>query len=77
LSALRTGHPLRLRKIFGTNSVIGWVDSRAIMRLEGLDQLKNQITSSGIEPATFRLVAQCLKQLRYCVLQIDVSACLK
>jgi hypothetical protein len=32
-------------------------DPRAIMRLEGLAQLKNQITSSGIEPVTFWLVA--------------------
>jgi hypothetical protein len=38
------------------------------VRLEGLDQLKNPINSSGIEPATFRLVAQCLNQLRYLVL---------
>jgi hypothetical protein len=30
---------------------------RAIMRLEGLGQLKNPITSSGFESATFRLVA--------------------
>jgi hypothetical protein len=27
------------------------------MRLEGLGQLKNPMTSSGFEPATFRLVA--------------------
>jgi hypothetical protein len=27
--------------------------------LEGLGQLKNPMTSPGIEPATFRLVAQC------------------
>jgi hypothetical protein len=30
---------------------------RAIVRLEGIGQLKNPMTSSGIEPATFRLVA--------------------
>jgi hypothetical protein len=31
--------------------------------LEELGQLKNQITSSGIKPATCRIVAQCLNQL--------------
>jgi hypothetical protein len=46
-------------------SVIGWVEPKAIMRLEGLRQLKNLVASSGIEPATFRLVVQCLNQLRY------------
>jgi hypothetical protein len=35
------------------------------MWLEGLGQLKNLMTSSGVEPATFRLVAQCPNQLRY------------
>jgi hypothetical protein len=38
-------------------SVRGWVDPRAKVRLEGLDKLKNPITSSGFDPATFRLVA--------------------
>jgi hypothetical protein len=32
------------------------------VRLEGLSQRKMPITPSGIEPATFRLVAQCLSQ---------------
>jgi hypothetical protein len=38
-------------------SVIGRVDPTAIARLEGLGQLKYPITSSGIEPVTFWLVA--------------------
>jgi len=37
-----------------------WVDPKRRMLLEGLSQL----TPSRIEPATFRLVAQCLNQLR-------------
>jgi hypothetical protein len=37
-------------------SVRGWVDSTAIVRLGELGQLKNPMTSSGIELATFRLV---------------------
>jgi hypothetical protein len=38
-------------------SVRGWVDPRPIVRLEELSQLKNVITSSGIKPVTFRMVA--------------------
>jgi hypothetical protein len=30
------------------------------VRLEGLGEMKNPMTSSGIEPANFRLAAQCL-----------------
>jgi hypothetical protein len=45
-------------------SIRGLFDFRAIVRLEGLDQLKNPMTSSGIEPATFWLVAECLNRLR-------------
>jgi hypothetical protein len=40
------------------------------VRLEGLGQLKNPMISSGIEPATFELVA-CLNQLRYRVHMLE------
>ena len=46
-----------------------WVDSRAIVRPEGLSQRKSQ-SPSGIELATFWVVAQCLNQLRYRVPRI-------
>jgi hypothetical protein len=38
-------------------SVIGWVDPRTIVRLEGLGQVKNPVSSFGIVPATSRFVA--------------------
>jgi hypothetical protein len=38
-------------------SVRGWVDRRAILRQEALGKLKKKSTSSGRDPATFRLVA--------------------
>jgi hypothetical protein len=64
LSALRAGRYLPGRFLV-LISVRDWVDPGAIVRLEGLGQLKNPMTSSGIEPAASRLVAYCLNQLRY------------
>jgi hypothetical protein len=57
LSALSAGRPLPPGRFLVLISVSGGVDPRAIVRLEGLGQLKNPMNSSGIEPATFRLVA--------------------
>jgi hypothetical protein len=55
LSTLRAGSPLPIGRFLVLISIRGWVDLRAIVRLEELGQLKNPMTS-GIEPVTFRLV---------------------
>jgi hypothetical protein len=65
MTALRAGRPFTPRKFLVLISVKGSVDPRAIVRLEGLGQLKNPVTSSRIEPTTFRLVALCLNPLWY------------
>jgi hypothetical protein len=63
--------PSAPRKIPGTH-FSRMVDPRVIVQFEGLDPLKNPVTSSGIKPATFRLVAYCLHQLCYHVPHFDI-----
>jgi hypothetical protein len=49
----------------------------AIVRLEGLGKSKNPMTSWGIKPAFFWLIAQCLNQLHYRVPQFKMQANVK
>jgi hypothetical protein len=57
LLVLRARLSLTTGKIMVLISVRGLVDPRTIVRLEGLGQFKNPMTSSGIEPVTLQLVA--------------------
>jgi hypothetical protein len=73
LSALLAGRPLPPGRFLVLISVRGWVDPSAIVRLEGLGQFKNPMTSSGIEPATLRLVALGLSVSTSRILATDLN----
>jgi hypothetical protein len=48
-----------------------WIDHKTLMQNEGLNQWKIPIIPSGIDPPSFRLVSQCLKQLRHLIPHIN------
>jgi hypothetical protein len=60
LSGLRTGRALLPRNIIFLLLVlisVSLIEPQGLVRTDGVSKLKNSLTSSGLEPVTFRLVS--------------------
>jgi hypothetical protein len=75
LSALSTGrlYPRSQQITLVLILVRGWVDPRAIVQPKGLSQRKIPITPTGIEPAAFQFLAQCIIVLFVLILCVQTS----
>jgi len=69
LSALRTAHLYSQQTPLIVIIFRGWGDTGAIVRPERLGQWKIPMSSSAVEPNTFRLLAQCYNNQRHRVHQ--------
>jgi hypothetical protein len=69
-----SGAYLGMQRRHSLISVGGWVDPRAKVRPEGLNQWKIPMTPLETKPAAFRLVAQFVNLVRYRVPQLSLLA---